>query len=96
MIFLQVNGRFRTLKYIARVDGYDEEDGDYEGVFLEKVPKRFEDEEMTFVVNEKSEYSFSPKDILAILPLPIMLGGSTRRCKYLQFTFDFKDWNLAY
>ena len=41
MIFLQVDGRFRTLKYIARVDGYDEEDGDYEGVFLEKVPKRF-------------------------------------------------------
>ena len=96
MIFLQVDGRSRTLKYIARVDGYDEENGDYEGVFLEKVPKRFEDEKMTFVVNEKLEYSFSRNDILAILSLPIMLGGTTQRFKYLQFTFDFKDWDLAY
>ena len=79
------------------MDGFDDENGDYERVFLQKVPRRLkEEEEMIFVVNEQSEYSFSPKDILVTLPLPMMLGGSTRRRRYLQFNYDFKNWDLAY
>ena len=56
----------KMLIFLCNVIFYDE-DGDYEGVFLQKVPRRVEqEEEMIFVVNVQSEYSFRPKDILAI------------------------------
>ena len=94
----QVAGRSRTLKYIARIDRYDEEDKDYEGVYLEKVPQKLgeETEELKFVIKEGSEYSFGATDIVAKLPNPNILGGSSRRTNYLQFDFDFNLWSLAY
>jgi len=66
---------------------------------LEKVPCRLGEEDEAiglFVANELAEYSFSSKDILAKLPNPIILGGSSRRSKYFKFAYDFKNWNLAY
>ena len=74
------------------------EDNDYEGVFLEKVPQKLEDDDdnQTFVVNDETAYSFTGTDILLKLPYPIALKRSSRRSNYFKFLFDFSKWDLAY
>ena len=95
--FPQVSGKSRCLRYVARIDTYDHEDDDYEGVFLEKLPARLGDyNEVIFIVNEKDRYSFAASDILVKLPYPKSVGGSLRKRCNLKFDFDFKKWDLAY
>ena len=74
--YWQVDGRRRPLKYIARINKYDEQDNDYEGVFWEKVPQKLEDHDsQTFIVNDEMVYSFAATDILVKLPYPNALKG---------------------
>ena len=84
-----VAGKSNSLKFIARIDNYDENDCEYEGVFLEnvnnKINSRMGDKGQTFVANEKYATSFAPDDIVLILPSPVAVGGSERRSSQLRF-----------
>ena len=88
-----VAGKSESLKFIARIDNYDE------GVFLQKVNSKIdsglEDKGQTFVVNEKNGASFASNDIVLILPAPVAVGGSERRSNQLRFNFDFSKLDLA-
>ena len=91
-------GKSRSLKFITRIDDCDEDDGEYQGVFLHKVNRKFfsgmGDEEQTFNANEKDAASFSPDDIVPILPAPVAVGGSAKRSNQLRFNFDFSKLDL--
>ena len=92
-------GKSRSLKFVARIDKYDRDDCEYEGVFLQKVNKKIDswmgDKGQTFIVNEKDAASFAPDDIVLILPAPVAVGGSERRSNQLRFNFDFSKLDLA-
>ena len=94
-----VAGKSRSLKFVARIDKYDRDDCEYEGVFLQKVNKKIDswmgDKGQTFIVNEKDAASFAPDDIVLILPAPVAVGGSERRSNQLRFNFDFSKLDLA-
>ena len=68
-----VAGKSRSLKCIARIDDYDEDDCEYEGVFFQKVNRKIksgmEGKGLTFVVNEEDGASFASDDIVQILLL---------------------------
>ena len=94
-----VAGKSRSLKFLVRIDNYDEDDCEYERVFLQKVSSKIDsgmgDKEQTFVVNEKDAASFAPVDIVLILPAPVAVCGSERRSNQLRFNFDFSKLDLA-
>ena len=94
-----VAGKSRSLKFIGRIDNYDGDDCEYEGVFLQKVNSKIDsgmgDKGQTFIVNEKDAASFAPDDIVLILPAPVAVGGSERRSNQLRFNFDFSKLDLA-
>ena len=94
-----VAGKSRSLKFIARIDNYDDDDCEYEGVFLQKVNSKLgpgvEGKGQIFVVKEEDAASFAPDDIVLILPAPAAVGGSERRSNQLRFNFDFSKLNLA-
>ena len=94
-----VAGKSRSLKFIARIDNYDRDDYEYEGVFLQKVNSKIDsgmgDKGQTFIANEKDAASFAPDDIALILPAPVAVGGSERRSNQLRFIFDFSKLDLA-
>ena len=94
-----VAGKSRSLKYIARIDDYDEDDCEYEGVFLQKVNSKIksgmEGKGLTFVVNEKDVASFASDYIMQILPAPIVVRGSERRNNQVQFNIDLSKLDLA-
>ena len=94
-----VAGKSRSLKFIARIDNYDGDDYEYEGVILQKVISKIDsgigDKGQTFIVNEKDAASFAPDDIVLILPAPVAVGGSERRSNQLRFNFDFSKLDLA-
>ena len=52
-----VAGKSRSLKFIARIDKYNRDDCEYEGVFLQKVNSKIDsgmgDKGQTFIVNKK-------------------------------------------
>ena len=56
-VVLLVDGKSRSLKYIARVDNYDDEDDDYEGVFLQKINSRVDSGQPIFIVMTTNLYS---------------------------------------
>ena len=80
-----VDGKPRSLKYIARVDNYDD---DYEVVFLQKINKRVNSGKLIFIVNEDNASSFVAEDFIVKLPLPTVVVGSATRSNQLQFNFD--------
>ena len=94
-----VAGKSRSLKFIARIDNYDGDDCEYEGVFLQKVNSKIDsgmgNEGQTFIVNEKDAASFAPDDIVLILSAAVAVDGSERRSNQLQFNFDFSKLDLA-
>ena len=97
-VVVLVSGKAKALKYIARIDDIDA-DNEYEGVFLSKVNAKIKPGEKpeapTFVINEEDGSSFSQEDIVFKLPVPIAVGGSTRRSTQLRFDFDFNKVGLA-
>ena len=62
-VVVLVAGKSRSLKYIARINDYDEEDCEYEGVFLQKVNRKIksgmESKGLIFVVNKEDGASFA-------------------------------------
>ena len=94
-----VAGISRSLKFIAQIGDSDEDDCEYEGVFLQKAHSKIDsgmgDKEQTFVVNEKDAASCAPDDIVLILPAPVGVGGSEKRSNQLRFNFDFSKLDLA-
>ena len=99
-VVVLVAGKSRLLKYVARIDDYDEDDCKYEGVFLQKVNikinSEMEGKGLTFVVNEKDGASFASDDIVQILPAPIVVGGSERRNNQVRFDIDLSKLDLAW
>ena len=91
-IVVLVKGKLRALKYIARVD---DDDDQYEGVFLQKINSRISSEELIVIVVEEDAASFAAEDIVLKLPSPTVIGGSAGRSSHLQFDFDFTKTNLA-
>ena len=91
-VVVLVAGKSRSLKYIAPIDDYDEDDCEYEGVFLQKVNRKIksgmEGKGLTFVVNEEDGASFASDDIVQILPAPIVVDGSERRNNQVRFDID--------
>ena len=85
--------------FLARIDNYNEDDCEYEGVFLQKVNSKIDfgmgDKGQTFVVNEKDAASLAPDDIVLIFPPPVATGGSERRSIQLWFNFDFSKLDQA-
>ena len=80
-----MSGRSRALKYIARVDNFDEEE--YEGVFLQRANKKIDPGvnavTPTFIRNENDAAAFAPKDIIFKLAVPVVVGGSARKsCQF--------------
>ena len=98
-VVVLVAGKSRSLKYIARIDDYDKDDCEYEGVFLQKVNRKIksgmEGKRLTFVVNEEDGASFASDDIVQILPAPIVVGGSERRNNQVRFDIDLSKLDLA-
>ena len=98
-VVVLVAEKLRSLKFIARIDNYDENDCEYKGVFLQKVNSKIDsgmgDKGQTFVVNEKDAASFAADDIALILPAPVAVSGSERRSNQLRFNFDFSKLDLA-
>ena len=90
-----VKGKLRSLQYVARVDDYDDENNDYEGMFLQKINSRVYSDGPLFIVNEQDAAFFAADDIILKLPSPVAIGGSTRRNNLLQFSFDFSKLELA-
>ena len=98
-VVVLVAGKSRSLKYISRIDDYDEHDCEYEEVFLQKVNSKIksgmEGKGLTFVVNEKDGASFASDDIVQILLASIVVGGSERRNNQVQFDIDLSKLDLA-
>ena len=98
-VIVLLAGKSRSLKYIARIDDYDEDDCEHEGVFLQKVNSKIksgmEGKRLTFVVNEKDGASFALDDIVQILPAPIVVGGSERRNNQVRFDIDLSKLDPA-
>ena len=98
-VIVLVAGKSRALKYIARIDDYDDCDGEFEGVFLHKVNSKIipgqKNQGLTFIVNEGDAASFAPDDIVLKLPNPVAVGGSARTSNQLRFDFDFSKFDLA-
>ena len=73
-----VTRKSRSLKFIARIDNYNEDNCEYEGVFLQKVDSKIDsgmgNKGQTFVANEKDAASFAPDDIALIIPVPVAAG----------------------
>ena len=92
-----VDGKPKSLKYFARVDNYDDEDDDYEVVFLQKNQQQsqFWKTNLYCTVNEDNAASFVAEDIIVKLPLPTVVLGSTTRSNQLQFNFDFTKLDFA-
>ena len=91
-VVVNVTGKARVVRYIARVDEVN--DGEYEGVFLHKVPSCLKDDCISFIIDEKDDASFFASDIVFKLPPPVLVGGTARRAKHLRFNCDFKKWNV--
>ena len=99
---MKVDGKKKAFRYIMRIDSvdcYDEngvkQDGVYDGVFLRK----HSDGSMAdavFVVDEDDEGRIDQCDIIHKLPVPIVQGGSERRCAILSFKADLEKWDLNY
>ena len=83
-----------SLKFIAWIDNYDEDDCDYEGVFLQnfniKSDSGMGDKGRIFVINEKDAALF-----VLIVRAAIGVGGLERRSNQLRFNFDFNKLGLA-
>ena len=94
-VVVNVTEKGRIVRYIARVDELD--DDEYEGVFLQKVLGcgKKDSEEMSFIVNEKDEASFSANDVVCKLPRPILVGGTARRSNNVRFSCDLKKWKVV-
>ena len=90
-VVVLVSGKSRTLKYIARVDEFDEED--YEGIFLQKVNRKIipgdNNTAPTFIINEADGALFETQDIVLKLPAPLVIDGSARKRSQLRFDYDF-------
>ena len=83
------------VQYIARVDEMD--GNEYEGVFLQKLSGCITHHEtITFIVNENNCASFVSDDVVFKLPLPNVIGGTSRRANQLRFNCDFTKWNLSH
>ena len=82
-VVLKVAGKKRSLLYIARVDVID--GGDFEGVFLKRVPNKPADIQTCYIPNPDDEATFSGQDIVGKLPQPKVVGGSARRSCNLLF-----------
>ena len=80
-VVVLVSGKSRTLKYIARVGEFDEED--YKVIFVQKVDRKIiprnNNTAPTFIINEADGASFAPQDIVLKLPAPLVIGGSARK-----------------
>ena len=90
-VVVNVIGKATVVRYIARIDEVD--DGEYEGVFLHKVPSYLKDC-IFFTIDEKDEALFFASDIVFKLPPPVLAGGTARRAKHLRFNCDLKKWNV--
>ena len=87
--------KLRGLQYVARVDDYDDEKDDYEGMFLQNINSEVYSDGPLFIVNEQDAAFFAVDDIILKLPSPVAIGGSARRNNLLQFNFDFSKLELA-
>ena len=87
------------MKYIARIDDYDENDCEYKGVFLQEVNSKIKSgmqgKRLNFVVNEEDGASFASDDIVQILPAPIVVGGSETRDNQVRFDIDLHKLDLT-
>ena len=88
-------GKLRSLQYDARVDDNDDENDDYEEMFLQNITSGVYSDGPLFIVNEQDAASFAADDIILKLLSPVAIGGSTRRNNLLQFNFDFSKLELA-
>ena len=91
-VVVNVAGKARVVRYIARIDEVN--DGEYEGVFLHKVPSCLKDDCISFIIDEKDDASFFASDIVFKLPPPVLVGSTARRAKHLRFNCDLKKWNV--
>lgn len=101
-LVVKVDGKKKSFRYIMRIDSvdcYDEngvkQDGAYDGVFLRK----HSDGSMAdavFVVDEDDKGRIDQSDIIHKLPVPLVQGGSERRCAILSFKADLEKLDLNY
>ena len=93
-VIVNVTGRGRLVRYIAKVDSVDADE--HEDAFLQKVPGCLKDlKDITFVINEDGEATFLHNDIVYQLPPPVALGGTARRASQVRFSCELEKWNLA-
>ena len=90
---VKVTGKARVVRYIARIDEVN--DGEYECVFLHKIPSCLKDDCISFTINEKDDASLFASDIVFKLPPPVLVDGTARRAKHLRFNCDLKKWDVV-
>ena len=87
---VNVTGKARVVRYIARIDKVN--NGEYERVFLHKVPNCLKDDCISFIIDEEENGSFFASVIVFKLPPLVLVGDTTRRAK--QFYCDLNKWNV--
>ena len=84
------------MKYIARVDEFDDEETEYGGEFLQKVNSKItpgeDTEEPVFINNEEDGALFAPKDIVLKLQTQLAVGESAGRSNQLVFNSTSLHW----
>lgn len=81
-VIVKVEGSGRVVKFAARVDIVDEDEHEFSGFFLKKVPGKA-GEFPSFVIDESDSASWAAEDIVRKLPRPAVHGTAKR----LQFKF---------
>ena len=61
-VFVNVTGEARVVRYIARIDRVNK--GEYEGVFLHKVPRCLKDDCLSFTIDKEDDALFFASDIV--------------------------------
>ena len=92
-VVLIVKEKVMSLKYVGRVDEYDDENDDYEGVFLQKINNRLHSNGPLFIVNEQDAASFASEDIILKLPSPVVVGGSAKKTIYNNLILILTYWS---
>ena len=71
-----------------------DDDGDYEGIFLKRLPKKLNGKEV-FVPNKQDPASFFKPGIERKLPIPKQVDGAKRTKYQLLFHFNTEKWNSS-
>lgn len=90
-LMVKLAGKARSVNFVVRVEAVISDEV-FEGVFLRKIPYRYD--EALFLPDEKDKSMFFTNDVILKLPTPLAIGGSARRAHYLKFDIDLTPFSV--